>query len=143
MTFTKHASTSADIIHLSYYKGEDEVLIMLGAMFHTEKINYGKKEQMWIASVSLASDDDYDLKDLFSHYKDKIGEETNINSSGKILLEMGEYDRAAKYYEQYLNNSRIATADSLYGLGSADLYNGNSPSPQREIQRKKCEQLYI
>ncbi|CAF1152950.1 unnamed protein product [Didymodactylos carnosus] len=38
----------ADITHLSYYKGEDEVLIMLGAMFRIEKISYDKKEQMWI-----------------------------------------------------------------------------------------------
>ncbi|CAF1140165.1 unnamed protein product, partial [Didymodactylos carnosus] len=98
----------------------------------------------WVASVSLANEDDYDMKDLFSHYKDKIGEETNLDSLGKILLEMGEYDKAAKYYEQYLNESQIAMADSLCGLGTADLRNGNYDEALNSLRKalELREKLY-
>ncbi|CAF1253016.1 unnamed protein product, partial [Didymodactylos carnosus] len=115
----------ADVKHLSWFGGEDEVLIKLGTIFRIEKIIYDKKEQLWIAMVSLASEDDYGLKDLFSHMKHKIGEETNLNSLGKILIEMGQYDTAANYYEQYEKESQIAMADALFGLGFAAYRNKN------------------
>ncbi|CAF0957484.1 unnamed protein product [Didymodactylos carnosus] len=80
----------ASIEHLSYYKDENEILIMFGVVFKINEIRFNKTGQIWIINVSLLSDDDYQLKEIFSFYQEKISEETSLDSLGKILIEMGE-----------------------------------------------------
>src|SRR5690349_15975179 len=64
----------ADVSKMSYYENEGEVLIMLGALFRIDKIVEDKKNRMWIGCVSLASEDDYHLKETFAYMKEKIGD---------------------------------------------------------------------
>jgi tetratricopeptide (TPR) repeat protein len=111
----------ADVSQMSYYKNEDEVLIMLGALFRIEKIVEDKKNQMWIARVSLASEDDYHLKETFAYMKEKIGDDTNLYSLGKILHEMGEYRQAQKCYERMAEESQLAFGQAQFGLGWAHI----------------------
>jgi len=107
----------ADIAPMSYHKNEDEVLIMLGALFRIEKIVEDKKNGIWIARLSLASEDDYHLKETFAYMKEKIGDDTNLDSLGKILLEMGEYRQAQKCYERMLEDFQLGVGDAQAGLG--------------------------
>jgi len=111
----------ADIAPMSYHKNEDEVLIMLGALFRIEKIVEDKKNRMWIARLSLASEDDYHLKETFAYMKEKIGDDTNLESLGKILLEMGEYRQAQKCYERMLKEGQLLVGDAKSGAGWAHL----------------------
>ncbi|CAF0973319.1 unnamed protein product [Adineta ricciae] len=109
----------ADIKEMSYYQKEDEVLIMLGALFCIQKVIEDEKNRMWIANISLASEDDYHLKETFSFMKDKIGDETNLDSLGKILLEMGEDRQAEKCYRRMQEEFRLGMSDAQSGIGWA------------------------
>jgi tetratricopeptide (TPR) repeat protein len=109
----------ADISKISYYENEGEVLIMLGALFHIEKIVEDKKNGIWMARISLASEDDYHLKETFAYMKEKIGDDTNLDSLGKILNEMGEYRQAQKCFERMLEGAQLDVGDAQAGLGLA------------------------
>ena len=110
----------SSIDRLSYFKSEDEVLIMLGALFRIESINEEKAEKLWIAHIKLASEDDFHLKETFAHMKEKIGDETNLHSLGKILTEMGEYKQAQKCYKRMIYESQLDESIGYGGLGWAD-----------------------
>jgi tetratricopeptide (TPR) repeat protein len=109
----------ADVSKMSYYENEGEVLIMLGALFRIEKIVEDKKNRMWVAHVSLASEDDYHLKETFAYMKEKIGDDTSLDSLGNILIEMGEYRQAKKCYERMLEEFQLGVGDAQVGLGRA------------------------
>ncbi|CAF1279573.1 unnamed protein product [Adineta steineri] len=59
---------------------ETEVLI--------ESIHEDKEKKLWIVHITLASEDDFYFKETFAHMKDKIGDETNLHSLGKILTKI-------------------------------------------------------
>ena len=109
----------ANITSISYFRNEDEVLIMLGALFRIEKVIEDKKDRVWMVHVSLASEDDYHLKETFAHMKKMIGDDTNLDSLGKILHEMGEYQQAQKCYERMMHDLQVSTANCHVGLGKA------------------------
>ncbi|CAF0817847.1 unnamed protein product [Rotaria sordida] len=109
----------ADVTEISYFQNEDEVLIMLGALFRIEKVIEDKKERIWVAHVSLASEDDYHLKETFSYMKSTIGDDTDLDSLGKILLEMGEYGQALKCYRRMFNEGQLVCGNASLGLGKA------------------------
>ncbi|CAF2742817.1 unnamed protein product [Rotaria sp. Silwood2] len=111
----------ADISQISYFQSEDEVLIMLGALFRIEKVNEDKKKGIWMARVSLASEDDYHLKETFSYMKNTIGDDTDLDSLGKILFEMGEYKQAGKCYRRMLDEGQLVCGNAALGLGKVCL----------------------
>jgi tetratricopeptide (TPR) repeat protein len=108
-----------DVTQLSFFQNEDEILIMLGALFRIEKVAEDKKDRVWVARISLASEDDYHLKETFSYMKKTIGDETDLNSLGKILLEMGEYDQTRKCYQRMLDEGNLVVGNAEFGLGNA------------------------
>ncbi|CAF4747223.1 unnamed protein product [Rotaria sp. Silwood1] len=107
----------ADITQMSFFQKEDEILIMLGALFRIEQIYENDKEGIWIARVSLASEDDYQLKEIFSYMKNRIDDDTDLGSLGKILLEMGEYEQARKCYKRMLDEGQLVCGNASLGLG--------------------------
>ncbi len=112
----------SDVTKISYFENEDEVLIMLGALFRIDKVIEDKKDRVWIADVSLASEDDYHLKDMFFYMKKTIGDDTDLDSLGKILIEMGEYEQAQKCYRRMLDVGKLFVGNAELGLGKAHLY---------------------
>ena len=124
----------ADISQTSYFQNEDEVLIMLGALFRIEKMIEDKTDRVWVACLSLASEDDYHLKETFSYMKKTIGDDTDLDSLGKILHEMGEYDQADKCYRRMLNETRLATGSAEFGLGKAHSYRGHGEEGLKHLQ---------
>jgi tetratricopeptide (TPR) repeat protein len=92
---------------------------MLGALFRIEKVVEDKKDRVWVARVSLASDEDYHLKDTFAYMKRMIGDDTDLDSLGKILHEMGEYEQSQKCYERMMHDLQVKTATCHMGLGKA------------------------
>lgn len=112
----------ADIAKVSYFQDEDEILITLGALFRIERIVEDKKDEIWVAHVSLANEDDYRLKETFSYMKNTIGDDTDLDSLGKILIEMGEYDQAKKCYRRMLDEAKLVLSNAESGLGKAHLY---------------------
>ncbi|CAF4710470.1 unnamed protein product [Rotaria socialis] len=91
---------------------------MLGALFRIETVDEDKKEGMWVIRVSLASEEDFKLKETFSYMKHTIGDDTDLDSLGKILYQMGEYEQARKCYKRMLNETKLATGNAELGLGN-------------------------
>jgi len=60
------------------------------------------------------------LKETFAHMKEKIGDETNLHSLGKILTEMGEYKQAQKCYQRMIYESQLDQSIGYSGLGWTD-----------------------
>ncbi|CAM4905379.1 unnamed protein product [Rotaria socialis] len=111
----------ADVNEISYFQYEDEILITLGALFRIEKVEQNKKEGMWIVHVTLASEDDFHLKETFSYMKSTIGEDTDLDSLGKILINMGEPKQARKCYQIMLDEARLTVGRAESGFGMAQL----------------------
>ena len=111
----------ADVDKISFFRNEGEVIIMFGALFRIGKVIEDKENEIWRAHVSLASEDDYHLKEIFTHMKQKIGDNTNLDSLGKLFLRMDENEQARKYYRRMLEETELAVGDAQLGLGWASL----------------------
>lgn len=107
----------AKVDAFSDFYGEQEFLIMLGALFRIDKVTEDQGNNLWIARVSLASEDDYHLKEIFVHMKGKIGDDTNLDSLGKLLLRMDENEQARKCYKRMLEETQLSVGDAQLGLG--------------------------
>lgn len=76
---TFQSKSFAHMKELSYCKYEDEVLIMPGALFYIKNLSHDQNKQLWIATLVLADENNFHLKDTFTHMKQKIGQETNLD----------------------------------------------------------------
>ena len=111
----------ADISKKSDYHGEYEILIMLGALFCIKNVSEDTKDQMWIVRATLANDDDYHLKELFVHMKNKIGDDTDLDTLGRLLIRMDENEQARKCYKRMLKEAQLTLGNAELGLGWASL----------------------
>ncbi|CAF0761447.1 unnamed protein product [Didymodactylos carnosus] len=114
------AKPFADISRLSYFLGEEEILLMLGSIFRLESVHYDKEQHMWVADLDLCNEDDHDLKEVFAHMKKEMGSETTLISLGDLFREMGELDKAEKYYKRLLSELTVddsSIANCYRGLG--------------------------
>ncbi|CAM4818875.1 unnamed protein product [Rotaria magnacalcarata] len=99
------------IDELSYYGEESEVLFMLGSIFQLNEISHDQSSSslsadatMSIIRMTLCSDHDNDLKQLYDHMKNEYDrEETNLLSLGDVTYRMGKFDLAEKYYRRWLS----------------------------------------
>ncbi|CAF2646719.1 unnamed protein product [Rotaria sp. Silwood2] len=122
----------ADVSIYSQFSDENEILFMIGTIFRIDEVI--KKEEyeqgFTIVRLSLIGDNDYDLSEVVNDLKaTRIN--TNLNhhlvSFASILEEMGEYDKAERYYRQLINQmpqDSYARAECLDGLGTIALRNG-------------------
>lgn len=111
----------ADIHKISEHHGEYETLIMLGALFCIKKVFEDSHKKMWIAQLTLASEDDFRLKELFSHMKEKIGDETDLDTLGRLLLRMDENERARRCYRRLMEETQLKLSDAQMGFAWASL----------------------
>jgi len=120
---------------LSYFQNEQEILIMVGALFRIESIERDQTKKFWIASVTLASQDDFYLKETFAHMKQKIGDETNLDSLGKILTEMGQYEQSQKCYRRMIYEAQVNESIGYAGLGWADHWANSYDTALANLQK--------
>ena len=73
----------ADIHEISYFAEENEILITLGALFHLKSLTYDTKNSLWIVRMSLADENDYDLKEIYAFMKERVGDENKFRFSWK------------------------------------------------------------
>ncbi|CAF3776198.1 unnamed protein product [Rotaria sordida] len=109
----------AHIKELSAYDTEDEVLITSGALYRIDNIVEDIKEGFHVVQLSLASDIDYRLKEMYDYLKRTINHEYTLDSLGKILHEMGEYQHALKYYDRMMYETQLMLANCHMGIGRA------------------------
>ncbi|CAF1097868.1 unnamed protein product [Adineta steineri] len=102
----------ANISKHSHFPDESEVLFMIGSIFRLNSIDRND-DQIWIIKMTLCNDDEHDLKQVLMYMKQQIeNEETNLQTLGKLLCEMGEFDLAEKYLTRLLN--QLPSNDPLH-----------------------------
>ena len=111
----------ADITKISYYQGESEVLMMIGSIFRIVNVREDDRKVV-IIEMTLCSEDDNELKNIFEHMKNEHGGgEKNLLSFGNVLADMGKFDEAEKYYLRllhYLSPTDPDIARCYHGLGN-------------------------
>jgi tetratricopeptide (TPR) repeat protein len=111
----------ADITPFSYFKGEKEVLIMVGSVFRIANVT-NDGSGVWTIRMTLCSDDDHDLKHIFEHMKNEHGGgERNLLTFANVLADMGKFDEAEKYYLRslkHLPGDDPDIARCYHGLGN-------------------------
>ncbi|CAF2629125.1 unnamed protein product [Rotaria sp. Silwood2] len=105
----------ADIEGISFYPNEREILFMLGSIFRINKIHDDDKDELSIINMSLCSEDDFELKELFAYLKKDIGEEASMVTLGNILLQMGEYDKAERIFLRLNHEEGLISVAELKG----------------------------
>ncbi|CAF3410400.1 unnamed protein product [Rotaria sp. Silwood2] len=110
----------ADISAHSEFSNESEVLCMIGSIFRVKSIRHNNDNNVWVIQVSLCSEHQHDLKEVLMHMKQQTGsEETNLQTLGKILWEMGKLDLAEQYAMRLLKE--LPPNDSVLGNLYEDL----------------------
>ena len=119
----------ADITFLSSFPDEQETLFMLGSIFRMRSLSLDD-DGIWIVRLTLCSELDHDLKPIINYLKTRyIEKETNLLSLGNLLLDMGRYDEAEKYFRRFINNTSLddpnLSAFCLHLLGMVDMKRGD------------------
>lgn len=115
----------ANVSSYSYFAGEQEVLIMLGAIFRLVNI-YLENNRIWIIQMNLCGDNEHNLKPIMEQLRKEYGEdsnETSLLSFGNVLFEMGKYDEAKIYLHRVLEklpDNHESRARCYYILGNVD-----------------------
>ncbi|CAF1433916.1 unnamed protein product [Adineta steineri] len=95
----------ADIREFSAFPEEAEVLVDIGASFEIDSCYYGEDDDLWRVQVH-ATDRGADLAAEYMEYQKKKMTEANIVLMfGNLLLEMGEYSKAERYFDTILSSS--------------------------------------
>lgn len=93
----------SQITEQSYFPEEDEILFMVGTIFHLVAIDHDEND-LWIIRMNLCSNEQHQLNEVFNYMRKEYGDnQTNLLSFGKLLWTMGKYSQAEKYFRQLLN----------------------------------------
>jgi tetratricopeptide (TPR) repeat protein len=131
MTIDPSQSTTAfaSIKGISYFSGEDEILFSMHTVFRIRDIKpMGENDRLFQVDLTLTSDNDEDLRVLSK----RIQEEIDPHSKewyrlGKLLLKVGQFDKAQQVYEVLLDQATndIDKALSYHHIGWANWEKGD------------------
>ncbi|CAF1364228.1 unnamed protein product [Adineta steineri] len=93
----------ADITEFSEFKGEAEVLFMLGSIFRLDSVEHRKNDKVWIIEMTLCNDEEHDLKQVLIDMKEQfMSKGINLQTLTKILRGMSQINLARKYFMRLL-----------------------------------------
>ncbi|CAF4079781.1 unnamed protein product, partial [Adineta steineri] len=93
----------ADITDFSEFKGEAEVLFMLGSIFRLDSVKRRENTKVWIIEMTLCNDEEHDLKQVLVDMKEQfMSEGINLQTLAELLWEISEFDLARKYFMRLL-----------------------------------------
>ncbi|CAF1252644.1 unnamed protein product [Rotaria sp. Silwood1] len=95
----------ADISQYNKLPDENEIIFDLGAVFKIESCTFNTKENLWLMNVH-ATDKVFEVTSEYLEYQtSKMAESNIVLTLGHLIIEMGDYDRAEKYFTTILNSS--------------------------------------
>jgi tetratricopeptide (TPR) repeat protein len=116
----------ANISELSNFPEEEEVLFMLGSVFRLDAIVFEPDKKIWIIEMTMCSDNEHQAKDVYEKMRNELcgsGNETpNLIHLGNVLYDMGQFEKAEKYFRRLLNklpNEHSDKANCIHKLGLA------------------------
>jgi hypothetical protein len=91
----------ADISSYSSFPCETEILFMAGCMFRL--VSLRQQNGINIVHLTLCSDENNYLSELFKHVRQEIGEMDNLYTLGALLFKSGKLDAAKKCLQHHLD----------------------------------------
>ncbi|CAF1016287.1 unnamed protein product [Didymodactylos carnosus] len=86
----------ASIQEHSVIPDEDEVLFSVDTVWRIKSVNQGE-DKVWNIVLDLVADQC--CIELANYLKEQLGEETTLLTFGNLLSELGEYEKAIRYYK--------------------------------------------
>ncbi|CAF4129566.1 unnamed protein product [Rotaria sordida] len=96
----------ASINDVSYYKTEDEILFSMHTVFRigdAREINDDKR--LWQVDLIQTNDNDPQLNELSERIRHEIRGTTEWDQLGKLLIKIGQFDKANELYEYLVDQS--------------------------------------
>lgn len=125
------------------YRQPEEVVFSIGSIFRLMNI-YQTDDGMWIMNLSLCTDNDHEIKEIFKPYRTNVkNDPTDLLALGNFLRQIDQINEAEKFfnrllYELYGNNQ--STADCYYALGNIacekELYDVSLNCHQKSMEIK-------
>ena len=93
----------ANVTPFSYFKGEQEILFMLGSIFRLVDLS-ADANQVWIIRLTLCNDHQEELKNI-DHFQLLRENRNDLDplAFGHLLMEMKIFDQAEKYFTHLLD----------------------------------------
>ncbi|CAF1358255.1 unnamed protein product [Adineta ricciae] len=95
----------ADIRKYSDFPEEAEMLVDLGASFQIDSCTYSEEEDLWFVTASASDQGAAAAEEYIEYQKAKMAESNMVLMFGHLLVEMGEYIKAEKYFYAILYSS--------------------------------------
>ena len=100
------ATPFADIREVSYYGDEAEVLFSMHTVFRIDTIQQMNKKASHVqVNLILTVDEDKQLNDLMEQLDGDVGSSSGWERMGRILLEVGQPDKAEELYHTLLEQT--------------------------------------
>ncbi|CAF3098223.1 unnamed protein product [Rotaria sp. Silwood2] len=120
----------ASIREFSKIKDEDEILFSVGTIFRVvHVINEPESNQDWYVRLKLVNDnDDNEITEFQNELEQEFCTNCDLYSLGSVLIKMGDYDKAQRYFHIILEHAtrNQAIIPSVYTyLGIIYNYKGN------------------
>ncbi|CAF2092684.1 unnamed protein product [Rotaria magnacalcarata] len=95
----------ADISQHNTFLDQNEILFDLGTAFKIISCEYCTKEKVWLVNV-VATDEGVDVASEYIEYQAARMTDSNIILTfGNLIIEIGDYDKAERYFEAILHSS--------------------------------------
>ncbi|CAF1250118.1 unnamed protein product [Adineta steineri] len=105
----------ASICEVSYFKEEEEILFSMHTVFRVNAIKQmNKKNQLYQVELQLTSDDDQQLRSLTDWIRKEAGGGTGWQRMGKLLLKIGQFNKAEDLYNVLLEQTSDEGGKALY-----------------------------
>ena len=136
MTFAKHAVCDPEMVRVlfemiidksasqapfalvdevSFYKGEQEILFSTHTVFRINDINQiDNDKQLWKADIKLTADNDNELNALTKRMREETQGTTGRDRMGRLLLKLGEINKAELIYRELLDLSSDDSEKSIF-----------------------------
>ncbi|CAF4171589.1 unnamed protein product, partial [Adineta steineri] len=96
----------ASIKEESYFKEEEEILFSMHTVFRVNAIKQmDNKNQLYQVELQLTSDDDQQLRLLTDRIREEAGVSTGWERLGKLLLAIGQFNKAEELYNVLLEQT--------------------------------------
>ena len=113
----------ADIASFSVYPDEQEVLFDLSVTFRVDNVQHDG--EVWLIQMSASSDGQAITHDYIEVTRRETDEKTEAIMFGKLMCQMGHYDKSQRYFEYLLANPNGEDVAWIkFNIGRAAHYKG-------------------